>query len=69
MSRERNAYRENLQDILEFSGGRRMLTVAEVKAYTGLIDYRTIKRRFPFKDNYISAPTLALCLAGGSKNE
>lgn len=66
MSRERVGFRENLQDILEFSGGRRMLTVAEVKAYTGLVDYRTIKRRFPFKDNYISAATLALHLSGGA---
>jgi hypothetical protein len=69
MSRERIGFRENLQDILEFSGGRRMLTIAEVKAYTGLTDYRTIKRRFPFKDNYISAPTLALHLSGGATNE
>lgn len=69
MSRERLGFRENLQDILEFSGGRRMLTVADVKAYTGLSDYRSIKRRFPFRDNYISAPTLALCLAGGNKDE
>lgn len=69
MSRERAGFRENLQDILEFSGGRRLLTIAEVKAYTGLTDYRTIKRRFPFKDNYISAPTLALHLAGGSRDD
>lgn len=69
MSRERAGFRENLQDILEFSGGRRMLTIAEVKAYTGLTDYRTIKRRFPFKNNYISAPTLALHLAGGGQDD
>lgn len=67
MSRERPGYRENLQDILEFSGGRRMLTVADVKAYTGLADYRTIKSRFPFRDRYISAATLAMCLAGGGE--
>lgn len=65
MSRERSGYRENLQDILEFSGGRRLLTVADVKKYTGLADYRTIKRRFPFVDNRISAANLALCLSGG----
>lgn len=69
MSRERPGFRENLQDILEFSNGRRMLTVAEVKAYTGLTDYRTIKRRFPFRDNYISAPTLALHLTGGQQDD
>lgn len=65
MSRERSGYRENLQDILEFSGGHRLLTVADVKKYTGLADYRTIKRRFPFVGNRISAVNLALCLSGG----
>ena len=69
MSRDRVGFRENLQDILEFSGGRRMLTVAEVKAYTGLVDYRTIKRRFPFKDRYISAATLAMCLSDGERDD
>ena len=62
---EPKAYRENLQDILEFSGGRRMLTISDVRAYTGLVDDRTIKRRFPFRDGYISAPTLAKCLCPG----
>lgn len=69
MSRERQGYRENLQDILEFSGGRRLLTVTDVKNYTGLSDHRSIKRRFPFRDNCISAATLALCLTGGDRPE
>ena len=55
MSRERYGYRENLQDILEFFGGRRVLTIADVKRYTGLHDYRTLKSRFPFQNNSISA--------------
>lgn len=59
------AYRDNLQDILDFSTGKRLLSVADVKRYTGLCDYRTIKKRFPFKDGYISAATLARCLSGG----
>lgn len=60
------AYRDNLSDILTFTGGRRLLTVAEVGKYTGLRDPRTIKRRFPcFKDNRISAATLARLLSGG----
>lgn len=67
MSREKAGYRENLTDILSFTNGRRLLSVSEVKAYTGLTDYRTIKRRFPFKDNYISAPTLAMCLSDGGR--
>jgi len=67
MSREKQGYRENLQDILEFFGGRRLLTVSDVKAYTGIVDTRSVKRRFPFVDNRISAPVLALHLSGGEK--
>ena len=63
MPRERATYRDNLQDILEFFNGRRLLTVADVKTYTGLTDYRTLKKRFPFTKNTISAPVLARCLS------
>lgn len=65
MSREKETYRENLQDVLEFFDGRRMLTIKDVSQYTGIRDYRAIKKRFPFTGTYISAPTLASCLAGG----
>jgi hypothetical protein len=63
MSREKAGFRENLQDILEFSGGHRVLSVKEVKEYTGFRDDRTVKKRFPFKDGYISAVNLAMCLS------
>ena len=65
MPRERTGYRENLQDILEFFGGKRMLSVKDVLEFTGFADSRTAHKRFPFSDGYISAATLALCLAGG----
>lgn len=65
MSREKAGYREILQDILEFSSGRRMLSIKEVSAYTGIVDYRALKKRFSFVDNYISAFALAQTLAGG----
>ena len=65
MPRERIGYRENLQDLLEFFDGRRLLSIADVKAYTGLADDRTVKNRFPFTGRYISAATLALHLSGG----
>ena len=61
------AYRDNLEQILAFSGGSHLLSVADVGRFTGLKDCRTIKRRFPFVDNYISAATLARCLCGGGK--
>lgn len=62
-----DSYRDNLADVLEFTNGRRLLTVTEVGRYTGLRDVRTIRRRFPyFQGNYISAVTLARCLSGGA---
>lgn len=66
MSRECTGYRETLADILEFTGGKRMLTVKDVKSYTGFADDRTVKKRFPFTGSYLAATMLALCLSGGA---
>lgn len=65
MPRERPAYRDNLQDILEFFGGKRVLSIQDVRQYTGMVDLRTIKRHFPVRDGIISAATLARYLSGG----
>lgn len=35
MGREKPEYRDNLEDILSFTEGRRILTVADVARYTG----------------------------------
>lgn len=59
-------YRNNLEQILEFTGGKQMLSMKDVQRFTGK-EYRTIKRIFPFHENYISAATLARCLCGGEK--
>lgn len=67
MSREKAAYRQNLEDILTFTEGRRMLSMQDVRQYTGFKDNRSVKRRFPFVNGYISAATLASCLAEGSR--
>ena len=61
------AYRENLEQILEFSGGRHLLSITEVGRFTGLVDQRAIKRRYPFINGKISAATLARCMCGGGK--
>lgn len=58
-------YYDNLEQILKFTEGRQLLTVAEVGRFTGLVDQRTIKRRYPFVENRISAATLARCLCRG----
>ena len=60
-------YRNNLEQILAFTNGRNLLTTADVLRFTGIRDYRTAHRRFPFQGNTISAATLARCLCGGSK--
>lgn len=61
-------YRDTLADILEFSGGRRMLSVGDVRRYTGIVDGRSIHRRFPyFQDGYIPATILARLMCGAKK--
>lgn len=67
MSKEAPGYRENLADILEFTGGKRLLSTKQVKEYTGLVDERSVKRHFPMlKGGYISAPTLAVYMLKGT---
>lgn len=62
-------YRETLDDILAFTGGKRLLTLRDVKNYTGIYDNRTVRSRYPITDGHITAPTLALLLTGGGKHE
>ena len=61
------AYRENLEQILQFTGGKNLLNISEVARFTGIADRRVVKRIYPFVDNRISAATLARCLCGGGK--
>lgn len=60
-------YRNNLEQVLAFSGGRQLLTVGEAMEFTGVKHYRTIHKLFPFVNGYISAATMARCLCGGGK--
>ena len=64
---EHPAYRDNLEQILKASNGRQMLTIADVKAITGIRHYQTLHKLFPFQGRYISAATLARCMCGGGK--
>lgn len=57
-------YRANLEQVLAFSSGRQMLTLGEVKQFTGIRHYTTLHKNFPFTNGYISAATLARCLCG-----
>lgn len=63
MAREKAAYRDNLEFLLERSGGKAMLNISEVCRICG-ISYRTAKQLFPFNDmNLISLPTLARAMS------
>lgn len=60
-------FRINLEQVLDFSQGRQMLSIKDVKDFTGIRHYQTLHKRFPFIDGYISAATLARCMCGGLK--
>lgn len=62
-----DVFYEILHDALEFSGGKRVLSLAEIRAYTGIKDNRTVKRRFPVVDGTIGVHALARELARGCK--
>ena len=58
MPREKENYRDTLMDILEFTGGKRILNVSEVMRFTGAT--RTVvTRRYTFKTYLIEAERLA----------
>lgn len=59
-------YRNNLEQILAFTNGRQMLSISDVKKFTGIRHYNTLHKHFPFVNGYISAATLARCLCGGA---
>lgn len=53
-------YRDNLEQILTFTGGRHLLSLVDVRRFTGIGDNRTLKKRYPISDDgTISAATLA----------
>ena len=61
------AYRENLEQILQFTGGKNLLNISEVSRFTGISDRSTVKRLFPFVNTRISADTPPRCICGGGK--
>lgn len=65
MPKESLAYRDNLEDLLDFFHGRRMLTLQDVCKYLQK-DPRWVKTRFGLDAKMgISVPTLARRLADG----
>lgn len=58
MPREKEDFRAILADILEYTGGKRLLTIADVAAYLG-IKPATAKKRYEITKDGIMAQTLA----------
>jgi len=67
MSRESEFYRDNLEQVLEYSKGRQMLNIKETMEFTGIKSYATVGKMFPFFNGYISVATLARCMARKEK--
>lgn len=57
-------YRANLEQVLSYFDGKQCLCISEVKRFTGIIDDRTAKRKFPFCGTTITAAALARALCG-----
>lgn len=65
MALENKYYRDNLEEILKYTGGKHLLSIQDVKGFTGLSDPRTVRKYYPMTpDGHISAATLARCLCG-----
>ncbi len=63
MPREKPEYRDNYEALLQFSGGRMMLTAKEVAQYLGR-DPRTVKKLYDIPRVGITIPTLARRMCG-----
>lgn len=59
-------YRDTLAFLREKSGGKEILNLRETADILGFKDVRTVKKKFPFVDGYITLVTLALCLTPDS---
>lgn len=58
MSREKEAYRDNLERIKNIFPNKEILNVKEVSMFCG-VDVRTVRKLFDIKNNYISVAKLA----------
>lgn len=58
-------YRENLERILEFTGGKESISIAEAAQFLGFRDLRTVRNRCPhFVGGWTTAATFAMDLCG-----
>ena len=63
MPREKEAYRDNLELLLQMFPEKKVLNIKDVSRFAGC-DYRTAAKRYPFdKNKTISIATLARALS------
>ncbi len=62
-------YEDNLRMLREKANGKELLNLKETAAILGFKDVRTVKKRYPFVDGYISIPTLARCMTPTQASE
>ena len=60
-------YQDNLARLQEKSNGKELLNLRETAVVLGFKDTRTVKKRYPFENGYISLATLARCMTPGLK--
>lgn len=65
MSREKELFRDNLARLDDIFPGQEMLSVGDIKAYTGMKDVKTVKKYFDLSkgENYISKCRFASLLS------
>ncbi len=68
MISEETLYQDNLKVLREKSGGKEVLNLRETAELLGFKDTRTVKKRYPFVDGYITLATLARCLTPTKDN-
>ena len=66
---EERLYRDNLNTLREKANGKELLNLRETADILGFKDTRTVKKRFPFKDGYISLTNLARCMTPGTPKD
>ena len=55
-------FQDNGEQLRKRAGGKEFLNLRETADALGFKDTRTVKKKFPFVDGYISIATLARCI-------
>lgn len=62
MYSEEQLFQDNINQLREKAQGKEFLNLRETANILGFRDTRTVKKKFPFVNGYISIATLARCI-------